>query len=63
MSPYLRDWGVTESSVQRGPIKMRSLREIYEQIVKDGETNLLCLYVDHEPLTFPEAEKKFVGDR
>jgi hypothetical protein len=37
--------------------KMRSLREIYEQI-EDGETNLFCLYVNHEPLTFQEAVKE-----
>ena len=48
----------SESSVQRDPIKMRSLREIYEQIEEDGETNLFCLYADHEPLTFQEAEEE-----
>ena len=31
---------------------MRSLRDIYEET---EETNLLCLYADHEPLTFQEA--------
>jgi hypothetical protein len=34
--------------------KMRSLREIYEQ-TEEEETNLFCLYADHEPLTFQEA--------
>jgi len=38
-------------------IKIRSLKEIYEQIEKDNEINLFCLYVDHEPLTFKEAEE------
>ena len=37
---------------------MRSLREIYEQIEEDEETNLFCLYVDHEPLIFQEAEEE-----
>ena len=37
---------------------MRSLREIYEQIEQDGETNLFCLYADHEPLTFQEAKEE-----
>ena len=31
---------------------MRSLRDIYEET---EEINLLCLYADHEPLTFQEA--------
>jgi len=34
--------------------KMRSLREIYEQ-TEDVETNIFCLYADHEPLTFQKA--------
>ena len=42
----------SESTVQRGPSKMRSLRENYEQVIEDKETNLFCLYIDHEPLTF-----------
>ena len=37
---------------------MRSLREIYEQIEEDGEANIFCLYVDHEPLTFQEAKER-----
>ena len=37
---------------------MRCHREIYEQIEKDGETNLFCLYTDHEPLTFQEAKEE-----
>ena len=37
---------------------MRSLREIYEQIEEDRETNLFCLYADHEPLTFQEAKEE-----
>ena len=37
---------------------MRSLREIYEQIEENGETNLFCLYADHEPLTFQEAKEE-----
>ena len=37
---------------------MRSLREIYEQIEEDGETNLFCLYADHEPVTFKEAKEE-----
>jgi len=44
--------------VQRGPIKIRSLRDIYEQIKEDGEINLFYLYVDHEPLTFQEAKEE-----
>ena len=58
----------TPSTVQRGsppsvrgrnnasstPIRMKSLREIYSQ-TEDGETNLFCLYADHEPPTFQEA--------
>jgi len=44
--------------VQRGPIKMRSLIEIYEHIEEDRETNRFCLYADHEPLTFQEAEEE-----
>ena len=51
-SPSSGEGSSSESSVQRGPIKMRNLREIYEQIEEDGETNLFCLYADHEPLTF-----------
>jgi len=35
---------------------MRSLREIYEQIEEDEETNLFYLYADHVPLTFQEAK-------
>ena len=45
--------------MQRDPIKMRILREIYEQIEEDGGTNLLCLYVDHEPFTFQETEEEY----
>jgi len=37
---------------------MRRFKEIYEQIVEDGETNLLSLYANHEPLTFQEAEEE-----
>ena len=37
------------------PIKMRGLEDIYAQI---EETNLFCLYVDHEPFTFKEAVKE-----
>jgi len=37
---------------------MRRLREIYEQIEEDGETNLFCLYVDLEPLIFQETKKE-----
>ena len=48
----------SESSMQRDPIKMRSLREIYKYIEEDEETNLFFLYADHEPLTFQEAKKK-----
>jgi hypothetical protein len=44
----------SRSSTNQSAINMRSLKKIYEQI-KDGETNLFCLYVDHEPLTFQEA--------
>jgi len=36
-SPSSGESSSSESSVQRGPIKIRSLREIYEQIEKDGE--------------------------
>ena len=48
----------SESIVQRGPIKMRSLRKIYEQIEENEEANLFCLYADYEPLSFQEAEEK-----
>jgi len=51
-SPSSGEGSSSEFSVQRGPIKMRSLREIYEHIEEDEETNLFCLYADHEPLTF-----------
>jgi hypothetical protein len=44
----------SRSSTNQSAIKMRSLRKIYEQ-TKDGETNLFCLYADHEPLTFNES--------
>ena len=37
---------------------MRSLREIYEHIEEDGETNLFYFYVDHEPLTFQETKEE-----
>ena len=37
------------------PIKMRGLEDIYAQT---EETNLFCLYVDHEPFTFKEAVKE-----
>jgi len=57
-SPSSKERSSSQSSVQRGPIKMRSLREIYERIEEDGETNLFCLYVDHETLTFQEAKKE-----
>lgn len=43
------------SSTPHAPIKMRSLREIYNMPEEDGETNNFCLYADHEPLTFQEA--------
>lgn len=51
--PYMGD-SSNRSSTNQSRIKMRSLRKIYEQ-TEDGETNLLCLYADHEPLTFQEA--------
>ena len=41
-----------------GPIKMRSLREIYDQIEENGESNLFCLYADHETLTFQDAKEE-----
>ena len=31
------------SSLSQTPIKMKSLREIYEHTEEDGETNLFCL--------------------
>ena len=62
-SPSSGEGSTSESSVQRGPIKMRSLREIYEHIEEDEETNLFCLYADHEPLTFKRLRKKIVGDQ
>ena len=34
---------------------MRSLEDIYDET---EETNLLCLYANHEPLTFQEAVNK-----
>ena len=37
------------------PIKMRGLEDIYAQT---EETNLFCLYVDHEPFTFKEVVKE-----
>jgi hypothetical protein len=46
--------GGSSSRSSTNQSKMRSLREIYEQ-TEEGETNLFCLYVDHEPLTFQEA--------
>jgi hypothetical protein len=46
--------GGSSSRSSTNQSKMRSLREIYEQ-TEDGETNLLCLYADYEPLTFQEA--------
>jgi hypothetical protein len=49
--------GGSRSRSSTNQSKMRSLREIYEQ-TKDGETNLFCLYADHEPLTFQEAVKE-----
>ena len=57
-SPSSGESNSNESSVQRGPIKMRNLRENYEQIEEDGETNFFCLYADHEPLTFQEAKEE-----
>ena len=58
-SPFSgEDSSSSDSSVQRGPIKMRSLREVYEQIEEDGAINLFCLYVDHEPLTFQGAKEE-----
>jgi len=45
--------------MQQGPIKMRSLRKIYDQKEEDGETNLFYSYADHEPLTFKEAKEEF----
>ena len=56
-SPSSEDGSSSQSSVQ-GPIKMRSLREIYEQIEENLETNLFCLYADHEPLTFQKAKEE-----
>jgi hypothetical protein len=52
-TPYMGD-SRSRSSTNQSAIKRRSLREIYEQ-TEDGETNLFCLYADHEPLTFQEA--------
>ena len=37
------------------PIKMRGLQDIYAQT---EQTNLFCLYVDHEPFAFKEAVKE-----
>jgi transposase InsO family protein len=53
--------GGSSSRSSTNQSKMRSLREIYEQ-TEDGESNLFCLYADHEPLTFQEPLKKIVGD-
>jgi hypothetical protein len=41
------------------PIKMGSLRDVYE-CSEEEETNLFCLYADHEPLTFQEAVEKSI---
>ena len=57
-SPSSGERSSCESSVQRGPIKMRSIREIYEHIEEDAETNFFCLFADHEPLTFQESKKE-----
>jgi hypothetical protein len=46
--------GGSSSSSSTNQSKMRSLREIYEQ-TEEEETNLFCLYSDHEPLTFQEV--------
>ena len=53
-----REGNRSEYVMQRGPKKIRSLREIYEQIEEDRETNLFFLYADHEPLTFQEAKEE-----
>ena len=52
-TPSMEDSG-NKSSTNQSTIKMKSLREIYEQ-TKDGEINIFCLYADHEPLTFQKA--------
>ena len=62
-SPSSGEGSSSESSVQRGPIKMRSLREIYEQIEEDGETNLFCLYADMSLSLSKRLRKKIVGDQ
>lgn len=51
-SPTKNSSSSGRSSSSMRPIKMRSLSEIYEQT---EETNIFCLYADHEPLTFQEA--------
>ncbi|KAM0985722.1 hypothetical protein ACFX13_013180 [Malus domestica] len=43
-----------EESSSSTPVRLRSLTEIYGQ-EEEEETNLFCLYADHEPLSFNEA--------
>ncbi|KNA15164.1 hypothetical protein SOVF_100720, partial [Spinacia oleracea] len=45
--------GSTSSS--RTPVKMRSLRDIYENTTEVEEVDLFCLYADHEPINFEEV--------
>ena len=51
----------SESTVQRGPIIKRSLREIYEQIEENGETNLVFLLIMSFSLS-KRLRKKIVGE-
>jgi len=46
-SPSSRESSSNRSFIHQGPMKMRSIRDVLEQI-KDEETNLFCLYVDYE---------------
>ncbi|CAO2836221.1 unnamed protein product [Amaranthus hypochondriacus] len=42
-------------SSSKTPVKMRSLRDIYEATNEVNEVDLFCLYADHEPINFEEA--------
>ena len=44
----------SEESSSSTPVRLRSLTEIYGQ-EEEEETNLFCLYADHEPFSFNEA--------
>ena len=37
---------------------LRRLNDIYKETEADGQTNLFCLYADHNPLNFQETVEK-----